>query len=128
MPNTTPSSYTGLIEWTSTQSSKTRKRESSRASGKTVDEVGEEMPEMQLCDGVCGQMVFVEKMTKLPCAHIFCHICLPEGQRTHAKCTPPPTKTIIKLANSIQGTQRWSSSLRSLPKRFFKKFVQNLAI
>ncbi|KAK6750514.1 hypothetical protein RB195_002471 [Necator americanus] len=79
-------SYTGAVSCTSTQQSKSKGRVSSSSSAKTLDEVGEVMPEMQLCDGKCGQMVLVSKMTKLSCAHIFCEGCVDEGRKDHAEC------------------------------------------
>ncbi|RCN38562.1 hypothetical protein ANCCAN_15528 [Ancylostoma caninum] len=64
------------------------------------------MPEMQVCDGTCGQMLLVSQMTKLHCAHLFCQNCKAYGQRmlfkvsAHAQCVPPEADAIIHLASS----------------------------
>ncbi|EYC04077.1 hypothetical protein Y032_0090g2400 [Ancylostoma ceylanicum] len=112
MPHTSSqSSYTGWIECTFTQKTKSKARASSCTSARTLDEVGEDMPEMQVCDGTCGQMLLVSQMTKLHCAHLFCQDCKIEGQRTHAQCVPPEADTIIHLANSVHALDSGESTV-----------------
>ncbi|CAG9539619.1 unnamed protein product [Cercopithifilaria johnstoni] len=36
------------------------------------------MPTMQECDGICGNIYSVDQLTKFPCLHVLCGICLNE--------------------------------------------------
>lgn len=77
---------------------------------RTVDEVGDDMPEMQLCDGNCGRMVMVADMTKLKCNHAFCSKCLAEAEKDHLHCTPPTAETIMRLTQHESETDTEASA------------------
>uniref|UniRef100_A0A1I8ECZ5 RING-type domain-containing protein n=2 Tax=Wuchereria bancrofti TaxID=6293 RepID=A0A1I8ECZ5_WUCBA len=36
------------------------------------------MPTMQQCDGICGDIYLVDQLTKFPCLHVLCGMCLNE--------------------------------------------------
>ncbi|EFO27457.2 hypothetical protein LOAG_01028 [Loa loa] len=36
------------------------------------------MPTMQECDGICGEIYSIDQLTKFPCLHVLCGMCLNE--------------------------------------------------
>ncbi|WKY03263.1 hypothetical protein Q1695_004757 [Nippostrongylus brasiliensis] len=98
---TSKSSYSNWMQVSMTASTareKSNRRISSKSMG-TEDEVSEEMPEMQLCDGSCGQMVMVNNLKQLNCTHLFCTPCLTEAERIHLHCKAVPVQKINNMVH-----------------------------